>query len=163
MNISELKQSKYLKKEDVEPSVTATVKGLKKQNVALEGEESDMRGVLYFKEYDKGMVLNQTNIDMMVEITGSSETDNWTSQRIVLYNDPRVMYGGKRVGGIRIRAVSEGEIRPKRNHFAKELVENYNEPTVDQVNRDLAEASELNRRKHQPSNQPVEDDSDLPF
>jgi hypothetical protein len=160
MNISELKQSKYLKKEDVEPSVTATIKGLKKQNVALEGDEADMRGVLYFKEYEKGMVLNQTNIDMMVEITGSNETDNWTGQRIILYNDPRVMYGGKRVGGIRIRAIGSN---PKGNHFAREMVQNYTEPSLDQVNADLQEASDLNKRKQQSQAQPVEDDDSLQF
>jgi hypothetical protein len=89
-------------------------------------------------------------------------------RRIVLWNNPTIKFGGKRVGGVRIRPVGGGNPAPaprRGNHFAKEMVENYSEPTLDQVNADLQEAAELNRRKHQPSNQPVEDDDSdsLPF
>jgi hypothetical protein len=172
MNLNELKQSKFLKKEDCDPPITVTIDGIKQENVGMESEPEKLRYVLYFREVEKGLVLNVENGEMLAELFPKShldqeDSDPWIGRRIVLWNNPTIKFGPKRVGGIRIRGVSGNpapEPRPKRNHFAKEMVENYSEPTMDQVNADLQEASELNRRKHQPSSEPVEDDDEsLPF
>ena len=50
------------------------------------------------------MVLNSTNGQAVAAITGSEETDDWIGRKVVLYDDPNVSFGGKLVGGIRIRA-----------------------------------------------------------
>jgi len=110
MNISELKNSKFLKKEDCDPPVLATITGVEETNVAQESEDPDYRWVIHFKELEKPMVLNTTNGQMIASITGTlndtsdDQSDRWIGQKVVLYNDPNVMFKGKITGGIRVRA-----------------------------------------------------------
>lgn len=63
-----------------------------------------MRWALHFRELDKPMILNSTNGQIIAKITGSEESDDWDGKQIVLYHDPNVSFGGKLVGGIRVRA-----------------------------------------------------------
>ena len=56
----------------------------------------------------RGIILNGTNWDMLEEITGASDSEQWQGSQIVVYNDPKVMFGAKRVGGIRIRMPKAG-------------------------------------------------------
>lgn len=106
MNLSDLKTSKFLKKEDVGAGVLVTVAGLSQQNVAQEGADPDMKITLHFHELDKPLVLNSTNGQIIAKITGhdSDIEKNWLGARLVLYHDPNVSYAGKLVGGIRVRA-----------------------------------------------------------
>lgn len=105
MNINELKSSKFLKKEDVDPAVKATIKSVEQQNVALESQAPDIKWVMYFEELDKPMVLNSTNGQAIANICGSPESENWIGKTIVLFNDPNVSFQGKITGGIRVRVV----------------------------------------------------------
>ena len=102
--ISEMKESKFLKQSDVGEAVLWTVHGVEKVNVAKEGAEPEHKWAMTFEESDKPLVLNWTNIQLCERIFGSDDTDHWTGKKIVLYVDPNVSYGGKVVGGIRVRA-----------------------------------------------------------
>ena len=106
MNLSDLKQSKFLKKEDVANPVLVTISRIAQENVASEGQEPDAKCVVYFQELDKPMVLNSTNGQIIARIAGvdTNIERSWIGTRIVLFNDPNVSYGGKLVGGIRVRA-----------------------------------------------------------
>lgn len=106
--VAELKESRYLRKEDVGNGLTVTITGSKKENVAPEGQEEENRWCLTFKEA-KPLVLNVTNGEIIAELLGSDEIDDWTGKQIELYNDPTIMFGGKRTGGIRARAAKGGE------------------------------------------------------
>jgi hypothetical protein len=103
-NINEIKESKYLKKEDVGAGALLTISGCVQQNVAQEGQPEDLKWCLQFEESEKPMVLNITNATLIAEVCGSENTDDWAGHKIVLFNDPTVMYAGKRMGGIRARA-----------------------------------------------------------
>ena len=102
--ISEMRESKFLKKEDVGRGVLATIAGCQQHNVAMEGASPEHKWCLSFHELDKPLVLNSTNIQLCAQICRSDDTDHWTGKRIVLYTDPNVSYAGKLVGGIRVRA-----------------------------------------------------------
>lgn len=106
MNIQDLKISKFLKKEDVGPGALVTIRQITSENVAKEGADPEMKFCLHFDEYEKPLVLNSTNGQLIGQITGI--TDNietgWIGRSIVLYSDPSVSFGGKLVGGIRVRA-----------------------------------------------------------
>lgn len=106
MNVSDLRSSKYLRKEDVGAGVLATISAITQENVSREGADSETKVVLHFHELDKPMVLNSTNGNILANITGhDTEIEkNWIGARVVLYNDPTVQYAGKLIGGIRIRA-----------------------------------------------------------
>lgn len=103
-HIDQLTESKFMKQSDVGDGMLVTIKGLKKQNVARDDEEAENKYCLTFNEIDKPLVLNKTNIQLCALATGSQQTDDWIGRKIVLYSDPTVAYGGKLVGGIRIRA-----------------------------------------------------------
>ena len=104
MHIDQMKTSKFLASGDVrEKPLLLTMTKLHMENVAMEGAEPDKKWCLSFVEADKPMVLNATNIQLIGSIHGP-ETDNWAGKKIVLYHDPNISYGGKLIGGLRIRA-----------------------------------------------------------
>ena len=114
--VDDLKNSSYLTQKDVDPPALVTIDHWEKVNVAKEGAEPEMRFCLMFKELDKPMTLNVTNGNIIASITGSADFNNWCGQVIVLYRDPNISFGGKLVGGIRVRA-------PKPGYSAQQQVE----------------------------------------
>jgi hypothetical protein len=104
MNVSELKVSKFLRKEDCDPAILVTIEGVHQENVAKDGAPEEMKWVMRLKETEKPLVLNSTNGQIIAQITGSPESDAWTGTKIVLYHDPSISFGGKLVGGVRVRA-----------------------------------------------------------
>jgi hypothetical protein len=105
MNLSDLKQSKYLKKDDCDPAILVTISGMSQENVAKEGADPEMRTALHFNELDKPLILNSTNGQIIAQITGQTNDieRTWIGAKVVLYSDPNVSFGGKLVGGIRVR------------------------------------------------------------
>src|SRR4030043_481806 len=103
MHISQLRESKYLKKEEVGGGTIATIRCVQEDNVAMEGALPEMKWIMWFEELEKPMVLNSTNGQLIAQITGSEESDNWTGYQVELYHDPSIAFGGKLVGGIRVR------------------------------------------------------------
>jgi len=109
---SDMRESKFLKKEDVGRGVLVTISGCVQKNVAKEGAGEENKWCLTFKELDKPLVLNATNVQLCEAICGSDDTDHWIGKRIVLYTDPNVSYQGKLIGGIRVRAPKPGHAAP---------------------------------------------------
>ena len=103
MNISELSESNYLKKDDVMPPISVTISGITKENMAKDGAPPEIKAVLHFSESVKPMVLNMTNAELIAHINGSRETNDWTGQKITLYNDPSISFAGQITGGIRVQ------------------------------------------------------------
>ena len=106
-NVNDLKSSKFLTKNDVEPDKLVTIIGYKPMNVAMESDSPEEKYTLTFKEFDKPLVLNMTNGQLIATIVGSEEFDDWIGKQIVLYNDRTVMYAGRITGGIRVRAIRQ--------------------------------------------------------
>jgi hypothetical protein len=104
MNIKQLKNSKFLKRDDVGSGVLVTITKLTQENVAVESAPEELKWCLHVHELDKPMVLNSTNGNLLAKICGSEETDDWVGKQIVLYDDPSIAFQGKLVGGIRCRA-----------------------------------------------------------
>ena len=104
MNINQLKDSKFLKKEDCGQGILVTINRVEELNVAKEGAPQEFRWCIFFDEVEKPFVVNSTNGQIIAKITGSDESDAWTGHKIVLYHDPNISFGGKIVGGIRCRA-----------------------------------------------------------
>jgi len=97
-------ESKFLKQTDVGTGVLVTISGVKQYNVAMQGADPEMKWCLEFREIEKPLVLNVTNLRLLESIFGSDNTDDWLNKQVVLYSDPSVMYAGKVVGGTRVRA-----------------------------------------------------------
>ena len=103
-NVGDLKTSKFLTKNDVQPDKLVTISGYKQMNVAMESDSPEEKYVLTFREFEKPLVLNMTNGQLIAAIVGSEDFDDWIGKRIVLYNDKNVSFGGRLTGGIRVRA-----------------------------------------------------------
>jgi hypothetical protein len=98
--------SKYLKQSDFDTVGTIlTISHVtQKQNVAKSEEAPDMKHVLFFNEMgDVGLVLNALNTNFLFDQLGENSSE-WSGQEVVLFVDPNVTFGEKRVGGLRIRA-----------------------------------------------------------
>ena len=98
--------SKYLTKEDVEPKKLVTIRKFAMETIEGRGK-SDDKWVVYFQEFEKGMVLNPTNQKLMLmalDLSADSDTNDAVGKKIVIFNDPSVQdLNGELVGGIRIR------------------------------------------------------------
>lgn len=104
MHVSQIKESKFLKKEDVgRAGVVLTISKLNQVDVAKQGEEAEMQYALHFEEVEKPLILKPTNAQLIGAILGIEETDNWPGHQICVYEDPSIMYAGKMVGGIRVK------------------------------------------------------------
>lgn len=103
-NISEIRQSNFLKKEDCGKGILVTIRSCSQMNVAKTGAPEELKWCLSFDETEKPLVLNSTNAQIIAGICGSEETEDWTNRKIVLYSDPNISFAGKLVGGIRARA-----------------------------------------------------------
>jgi len=102
--ISEMLPSSYLKQTDfTESGFIVTVAKIEKKNVARDDEPPEDKWVVHFREFDKGMVLNSTNINALAKACDSDDTDDWVGKEVVVYVDPNVGYGGKTTGGLRIK------------------------------------------------------------
>ena len=75
MKIGQMMAGKYLKKEDCSPPMLVTVSHFEEENVAREDQPEDMKWVMYFKDNEKGLVMNSTNLQLAAIAFGTQETD----------------------------------------------------------------------------------------
>tara|TARA_R100001244_G_C5062474_1_gene109206 strand:+ start:84 stop:464 length:381 start_codon:yes stop_codon:yes gene_type:complete len=96
---------KYLKREHVtEEGSTHKVVSCTEEPINLSDGGSEMKWILTLENL-KPIVLNATNIRRCVAAFNTSETNDWVGRSIVCYDDPTIEFGGRQVGGIRLRAV----------------------------------------------------------
>lgn len=108
VKISQMMESKYLKRSDLDEhdgERVVTIVKIGQGNIARDDEAPELKWMVRFKEFNKPMVLNTTNIQLIAQATGSDDTDDWIGKTVVLYDDPNVSYGGKLTGGLRIKRV----------------------------------------------------------
>jgi hypothetical protein len=98
--VSEMIVSKFLRKEDFDEDRVLTIKGVKLED--MPGDAGDQKWVLYFREEPKGMALNITTIRVLEQAYGG-DSDQWIGNKVKVYVDPNVSFGGKIVGGLRLR------------------------------------------------------------
>lgn len=110
-NISQMVSSKYLKQADVPDPVIVTVQGVKQVNVAKDDDAPEMKWAIKFREFDRPMILNTTNIHVAAKIFGSDDTDEWKGRELILYTDPNVSFGGQVVGGLRFRGQEKTPVK----------------------------------------------------
>ena len=103
MKITDMLPSTYLKQSDVDEDYIVTVQKLEQKNVAAADSDPELKWTVRFAEFEKPMVLNATNIQLMAAACDSDDTDDWIGKQVIVYTDPNVSYGGKLTGGLRIK------------------------------------------------------------
>ena len=96
--------SEYMKKEDVsEEGVNLTIKEFRKVVVKTDDGEEQKIALYFVEEGYKPLVLNITNKNRLKAATGETTTEGVKGKTICVFNDPFVEFGGKTVGGVRIK------------------------------------------------------------
>lgn len=102
-HISQMFQSKWITKADVETPVVATIRACTPETFQGRGGSGpETRWILWFHEAKKGLRLNSTNIKTLAEGFGE-HTEQWIGQRVRLYVDATIQMAGQTVGGVRIQ------------------------------------------------------------
>lgn len=102
MKRSEAYPSTYLSRKDLaEDSITVVIDKVEMATLKSDRGEEE-KPVLYFQDDAKPMVLNNANWITIEEAYGEDSAD-WYNKPIEVYDDPSIMFGGKRVGGVRVR------------------------------------------------------------
>lgn len=104
MHVSQLVNSKYLKQSDFERPALMTIDRVQQETMQRDDGDDELKWVMYFREAEKGLVMNLTNGQLAARALGSDDSDDWIGRQIVVYTDPNVSFGGKVVGGLRLRA-----------------------------------------------------------
>src|SRR3990167_3600863 len=102
-NVNQMIESKYLKQSDLDGEVEVTIIKVGQLNVAREDQEPEMKWAMKLQEFKKPMVLNSTNIQLLAKACESEESEDWIGKKVVIYADPNVSFGGKLVGGLRVK------------------------------------------------------------
>ena len=104
-DIAQMKNNKFLSQGDLLAGpILAIMDHVSQENVAKQGAEEELKWCLHMRNVEKPMVLNSTNLQLIAQITGQTNTDNWPGKQIVIYNDPTISMGGRITGGLRVRA-----------------------------------------------------------
>jgi len=109
-NINDAFPSAYLKASDLkgaQPIVT-----IDRVEYELVGAQKERKPVLYFQHKEKGMVLNKTNANKIIQMTGSPVTEEWKGHRIMLYT-AQVDFQGDTVEAIRVKAAPQPYAKPR--------------------------------------------------
>jgi hypothetical protein len=93
--------SKFLKAADLNNTpLIVTICGVT-TDIIGQGAEARTKLIIQFCELPRGLVLNKTNFNVLVELTGSQDSDAWLGKRVQLVLT-RVDFNGTRVQAIRI-------------------------------------------------------------
>ena len=74
------------------------------------GQES-IKPVLLLDE-DRALPCNKTNLQTLVSLFNSDDSDDWVGEQIEIYVDMTVSFGGQQKGGLRLRKPSDSNFPP---------------------------------------------------
>ena len=100
-NVNDFFPSNYIKASDLkgaQPVVT-----IDRVEYEAVGRQKEMKGIVYFRGKTKGMVLNRTNCNKIVEIAQSPITEEWPGVQVQLFAT-MVEFQGDTVEAIRVKA-----------------------------------------------------------
>lgn len=106
--MAELCPSPHLEAADITGDTVVTIKAYDWHPV---GSEQKVKGVIFFKEFERGMVINKTNRVILQHLFGSY-ADDMLDQQITIYPS-ETTFEGKVVPCLRIRAQKPEAARPK--------------------------------------------------
>lgn len=101
------KDSKFLTKGDCgEDGLILTIAGFTSEDMKTDDGGYETKVVMHFtNEGIKPMILNRTNSQLLAQATGVRKAGEARGKKIVVYHDPSVGFGGRVVGGLRIKRI----------------------------------------------------------
>ena len=96
----------YLQKSDIDEPKTWVIRDVEERSVPIPGGQRKDKLVVFFEGVDKGLICNQTNGGVLAELSGFEDPSEWIGTEVTVYVDPNITYGGRKIGGIRLRKPS---------------------------------------------------------
>jgi len=98
---------KYFSYADLEESgpIEATITKVVTESFGRKGEDTEEKFVIYFKEVPQGLSFRPRGevAKAFAKVLGSASTEKWIGQKVVIFGDPTVFMGNKKVGGARLK------------------------------------------------------------
>ena len=108
MKIGELYSGGYMKREHLNGADrTFQIAAIEVMEFDKDAGGKERKAVLEFESEHNKLVLCKTNAETIAAMYGE-DTGGWIGKLITLYDDPTIMFGSRKVGGIRIRPTVEG-------------------------------------------------------
>ena len=101
--ISDMFPGRFIRQEDVEEPIIATIAGIHEQDLARPGDAPDFGWVVDFEELEKPVILGLGTAIVLRHLFRSDRTEDWVGKRVELYRDPLVVQRGMITGAIRFR------------------------------------------------------------
>jgi hypothetical protein len=101
---------------DGKKEIVVTVSKLSQEKVTGQQGRKEDCFVVYFKEFDKGMILNRTNARAIEKVSGSGLVEDWVGVQVTLYVEKGVKAFGDVVDALRIR-----DKKPTRQTMTKQI------------------------------------------
>lgn len=101
---------------DGKKEAVVTVSRLAQEKVTGQQGRKEDCFVVYFKEFDKGMILNRTNARAIEKVAGSGLIEDWVGVQVTLYVEKGVKAFGDVVDALRIR-----DKKPTRQTMTKQI------------------------------------------
>jgi hypothetical protein len=83
--LDDLFPSPYLTANDVKHKPTVTIKNFSKKTMKNKQGEEEVKPVIFFNEFEKGMVLNKTNANVIAGMYGKV-LEQWIGERVQLHS-----------------------------------------------------------------------------
>lgn len=104
-SFADLMPSRFFKQEDVaEAPIQLTITSVAKEEVTFQGKQPEKVTVIRFEGTDRQMLAKATVLSTLKDLFGTPSACQ--GKTVELYQDKSVMMGGKKVGGLRLRAPS---------------------------------------------------------
>lgn len=101
---------------DSKREVVVTIIKLSQEKVTGQQGRKEDCFVVYFKEFDKGMILNRTNARAIEKVANSGLIEEWIGVQVTLYVEKGVRAFGDVVDALRIR-----DRKPVRQEMTKDI------------------------------------------
>ena len=85
---------------------TLTIRDVRDHAFTNKDGSTERKLVLDWKEERPSLTLNKTNFNWLVSTFGGDD-DKWVRQRVRVFHDPTITYGGQRIGGLVLEAAPE--------------------------------------------------------
>jgi len=103
MNIDGAFPGKFLAVADLDDQdLSLTIKSVEMGELG-QGDQKQIKPIIYFKEEEKGLALNKTNANVIKKLFGA-ETEDWIGKKITLWPNHDVEFKGEVVSAIRVRS-----------------------------------------------------------
>lgn len=93
--------SKYIKADDLEDDTVVTIKKVVIEELESKDGKNQDKPVMYFKEFEKGLVVNRTNWTIIAKQHGE-DSELWTNKQIILFAMDVEAFG-EMVSAIRVK------------------------------------------------------------